>query len=125
MTTELEAQKAAYFDHAQAHRDMVDGFDGGGPLWRYVPPKDDDPLTWEGIAEFEYHHWAYLWLLEAEAELALYGKPFYCKACGHKRAPGRRARLCFDHAFDSFGYDEVLRRSRSLDPRRRSKAVAA
>ena len=120
----VQAAKTYHFDQAQGLWDRMHAhrWDARGPV--YIAPHDDDPATWEGIAEFVYMLWSYEWHIEAEVDLARLGKPFLCLECGDKKKAGWQPRLCFDHAFDSFGYDEVLRRSRSLDPRRKAKVAA-
>ena len=123
MTTE---EALAYHNDAAATavvRLKAHTWDERGP--RFVPPSDDDPETWQGIAEYVYRLWIYEWHIEAVAALTVGGKPFYCPPCGDKHVKGWQARLCLDHAWEAWGYDSVLARSRDLDPRRVRRAEVA
>ena len=106
---------------AQKHRDFTWGDEG--PV--YVAPTSDDPMTWRGIAAYVFILWRYEFHIEAIADLRVDERPHHCPECDGRPAKAWRGRLCLPHAWEAWGYDDVLARARDLDPRRLRRAEVA
>ena len=84
---------------------------------RYVPIRDDDPATWQGMTRWAALEQAYIHWLERETALRQGKGPFRCPPCGDIHETGYTARVCFDHDWDQRLYDLSLSRARILGAR--------
>jgi len=115
MTTEeaVAAAKAHHFDQAHELAQWLRDYRWAGEHG-YVPPRNDDPLTWEGVLRYVYKDWLYRQHDRADRAIGKYGKLLACPLCGEKAGKTRTAKNCIDHEWDESGYDWCLQSARSL-----------